>query len=136
MSIYKYKDIIYYTGKILKIVWAVDSNDNINGKDYFESIGVPNWSKLDRILHRLADKGKIINKQQFRSVGDGLFEVKGGAERLVGFFMPGHFAVTHGFSKRGGGKSANKFPENQRDKALRIRKEFRVIFKKMKKGGK
>jgi len=136
MPIIPYRNIIYYDGKILKIIWAVSTGGNMDGKIYLESIGPPDWGKLDRILCRLADHGKISNIEQFRSVGDGLYEVKGGARRLVGYYTPGHFAITHGFEKRGGGKSANKFPKNQREKALRVKAEFEEIFKKILKGGK
>ena len=81
----------------------------------------------------MGDNGRIVNIEQFRPIGDKLYEVKGGARRLVGYFIPGHFVLTHGFNKRGGGKSANKFPKTQRQKAIRIKEDFDNIFKKMKK---
>lgn len=130
----KYADTVYYRGGRLIIVCAVTTNNAMVGREFLDSIGPPDWGKLDRIICRLADKGKIFNKEQFRPVGDSLFEIKGGAKRMVGYFLPGHFVITHGFEKRGGGKSANRFPGNQRKRALEIKSQFEPIFKKMKKG--
>jgi len=84
-------------------------------------------------LKRLGDYGKVVNKQQFRSVGESLFEVKGGAWRLIGYFIPNHFVLTHGFKKRGGGKAANKFPSNQKKRALKIKQDFEPLFKSIRK---
>lgn len=119
-------EIQYYSGKILKIIFAMTSNNKMPAKDYFELIRPPDWGKLDRILRRLGDHGRIKNKEQFRSVNDGLFEVKGGKFRLVGYFLPGMFILTHGFEKRGGGKKANKFPDKERKKALEIKSNFKL----------
>ena len=131
----KYRDILYYDGSKFKILWAVSAGYSMPGKEFLDKLGPPDWGKLDRILCRLGDRGRIINKEQFRSVGDGLFEVKGGARRLVGYFIPDHFVLTHGFEKRGGGKAANKFPKKERQRALKIKEEFTQVFKSMKKGG-
>ncbi|MFO7555294.1 MAG: hypothetical protein R6W88_08835 [Desulfobacterales bacterium] len=129
MPIPDYNELIYYYGSCLRIIFAVTNNGIIHARDYIESIDRSNWGKLDRILKRLGDHGRIINIEQFRAVGDGLFEVKGGKNRLVGYFITAHFVLTNGFEKRGGGKK-EKFPKNQRIKALSIKKEFDVIFNK------
>ncbi|OQY43426.1 MAG: hypothetical protein B6240_12450 [Desulfobacteraceae bacterium 4572_87] len=103
-------------------------------KEYLDARTPPEWAKLDRILKRLGDHGKVKNIEQFRPVGDGLFEVKGGGKRMVGYFIPDHFVLTHGFDKRGGGKSANKFPPKERKKALKMKLDFEPIFTNMIKG--
>lgn len=125
-----YKELIYYHGQILRIIFAVTVNGKIRAKDYFESINPTDWGKLDRVLKRLGDKGRVINKEKFRSVDGGLFEVKGGKNRLVGYFLAGHFVLTHGFEKRGGGKK-EKFPDNERERAIGIKKEFDPIFNRL-----
>ena len=130
-----YKGLLYWSGKMLRICFARCFNGNIPAKeflDFAKTEGVSTWGKLDRVLKRLSDYGRIRNKEQFRPVGDGLFEVKeGGGKRMVGYFSCGHFILTHGFEKRGGGKSSNKFPENERERALRIRSEFEIEFAKI-----
>ena len=119
-----YKDMLYYPGAVKTILFASTNNGKMPAKIYFDSIGPPDWSKLDRILKRLADHGHVRNTEQFRSVGDNLYELKGGGFRLLGFFKGGQFVLTNGFEKRGGGKSANRVPPSERKKALRIRSEF------------
>lgn len=119
-----YKDTVYYAGTHYIILFAQTGKNRMPAKKFFDSIGPPDWGKLDRVLTRLADRGKIINIEQFRSIGDDLYEVKGGRFRLIGFFKAGHFVLTGGFEKRGGGKAANRVPDNERRKALRIKSEF------------
>lgn len=119
-----YKDLIYCVGDQKTILFAVTNSGRMPAKTFFDRIGPPDWGKLDRILRRLSDRGKISNKQQFRNIDDDLYEVKGGKFRLIGFFKAGHFVLTNGFQKRGGGKSANRVQDNERKKALRIRSEF------------
>lgn len=128
-------DIIYYTGRCLKIIWAKKRNGTYPAKKFFDSIKPPDWGKLDRIIKRLADYGKVINIEQFRKIDGQLYEVKGGNKRLVGFFIPEHFVLTHGFKKRGGGRSANKFPKPQMEKAIQIKEDFESTYLRGGKGG-
>lgn len=131
----KYKDILYYKGRRIRIIFAATPNGSMPAKEYFNARIPAEWSRLDRILQRLGDFGKVKNTEQFRSVGDGLYEVKAARRRLVGYFVPDHFALTHGFDKRGGGKSANKFPPKERKRSLNLKSKFEPLFKKMIKGG-
>lgn len=117
-------DIQYCKGRFFTIIFAKKDNGECPAKDFLASTKPPDWGKLDRILKRLAERGKIINKEQFRKVDGQLYEVKGGGKRIVGFFIPKHFVLTHGFKKRGGGKSANKFPKSEKEKALQIKEDF------------
>jgi hypothetical protein len=133
MSKIKYDDIVYFKGSKILIIWALTPKNSMPAKEFLDEMVPPDWGKLDRILKRLGDYGQIRNKQQFRSVGGSLFEVKGGVRRLVGYFIPGHFVLTHGFSKRGGGKSANKFPPKERKRALKIKQDFEQLFRNMRK---
>ena len=132
-----YGELLYYKGARLKIVFAMTSGGDTPGKDFFlKDTKPPAWGKLDRILKRLGDFGVINNIEQFRPVGNGLHEVKeGGGRRLVGYFLPGHFIITHGFHKRGGGKSANKFPDTERERALGIRAGFEPHFQRIIRSG-
>lgn len=116
-------ETVYYTGKYLTIVFAQKQNGTCPAKEFLDSIGPPDWGKLDKIITRLADRGKIHNTQQFRKIETPIYEIKGGNKRLVGYFKPGHFVLTQGFEKRGGGKS-DKFPPSERKKALNIKEEF------------
>lgn len=121
-----YKGLLYYAGTHLRIIFARPRGQNLHAKEFLDSLEDKSLLKLDRVLKRLADYGKVKNKEQFRSVGEDLWEVKEpGGKRLVGYFLgAGHFVLTHGFQKRGGGRAANKFPPEERDRAIRIRQEF------------
>lgn len=116
-------EIVYYKGKCLTVVFAQKQNGTCPAKDFLDAVGPPDWGKLDRIIKRLADTGKIYNTQQFRKIETLIYEVKGGSKRLAGYFKAGYFVLTHGFEKRGGGKS-DKFPSSEKQKAYNIKKEF------------
>lgn len=132
------KELLYCQGKMRGICFARSFNRSIPAKEFLDSAkaeSVNTWGKLDRILKRLSDYNQIRNKEQFMPVGDDLWEVKeGGGKRLVGYFSHCHFILTHGFEKRGGGKASNKFPDTERERALRIRREFEMEFTNMMRG--
>jgi len=132
------EELLYCSGKMRRIFFARSSNGDIPAKEFLDSAkrgSVATWGKLDRILKRLSDFGQIRNKEQFRPVGDDLWEVKeGGGKRLVGYFSYSHFILTHGFEKRGGGKASNKFPPTERERALRIKSEFEMELTRMIRG--
>lgn len=127
------KGLLYYDGKCRKIFFAKAHGGSIPAQEFLEEIkNAAEWSKLDRVLTRLGDYGQIRNEEQFRSIGDDLYEVKEpGGKRLIGYFRAGHFIVTHGFKKRGGGKAANKVPPEERARAIRIREEFELEFQRI-----
>lgn len=114
---------IYYDGKCLKIIFAVTANDKLPAKDYLDELlrtSSEDWDRIRRILCRLGDRGRVFNKQQFRSVGNGIFEVKAGSRRVLGCYVKaGYFALLCGFKKRG-----RKLPKTEKTKALKIRSEF------------
>lgn len=114
----------YYVGRKLTVLLAEKTNGNCPAKDYLDSLGNDKFSALDRIIKRLADFGKISNKEQFRIIDDHIYEIKAKGHRLPGIFKPNCFIITHGFPKRGGGKSANKFPSKEKTKTFGIISEY------------
>lgn len=127
-----YRKLLYYAGTRLRVIFACTAAGDRLGQDFMDALDVNTWGKIDRVLKRLADQGRISNTELFRKVGSDLWEVKeGGGKRLVGYFMAGHFVITHGFEKRGGGKAANKFPSEERERAERIRREFEMVFNRI-----
>ena len=114
----------YYTGRKLTVLLAEKTNGNCPAKDYLDGLDNDKFSALDRIIHRLADFGKIFNKEQFRIIEDQIYEIKAKGHRLPVIFKPNCFIITHGFPKRGGGRSANKFPPREKTKALGIISEY------------
>ncbi len=133
MNSYSNDDLIYFRGSRLTILMAETTDGDCPIKDFIDDTDPSDWAKIDRVLVRLANFGKVNNTEQFRDVDDGLFEVKETCrkKRIAGYFLPGHFIITHGFEKRGGGKAANKFPPRHRERALRIKEQFRPKFEQL-----
>ena len=130
-----YKELLYYSGTRLRIIFARSKSKSLRSKDFLDSLESDSLMKLDRVLKRLEDYGKVFNTEQFKTIGDDLWEVKEpGGKRLIGYFRPAHFVLTHGFEKRGGGRSANKVPAEEKERANRIREEFEFEFKRMVRG--
>ena len=131
-----FEDQVYYSGRVLRVIWARRANGTFPARGFFDGLSVPDKARIDRILVRLADEGRIFNKQHYRKIHceEDLWEVKGGAARMVCFTLfPSHLAIVCGFKKRGGGKS-EQLPKGQIDKAIQIKKEFQEIFERMKCG--
>lgn len=78
--------------------------------------------KLIKLFELMLDRGKIFNKEKFRSLtgSDGIFEFKSDAHRILCFilqgFNPKSFVLTHGFKKEKG-----KTPKKEIDKAEQIK---------------
>jgi phage-related protein len=68
----------------------------------------------------MADFGKIFDKTKFINEGDGIYAFKPQPDRFLSFFTEGKkIIVTNGFTKK-----MNKLPKNEKDLAIRLRKDY------------
>lgn len=104
------------------VEWAVDARGNMPGKEFYMGLSADNKAKVVTLFQRLAETGRITNRQHFRQLGPtagpnrGLFEFKRFQIRFIGDFRPGNrFIVAHGLIKK-----ADKLPKADIEKAARI----------------
>ncbi len=90
-------------GRFFKVVWAVNQSGQMPAKKFFDKkLSKDQRAKMTALFRRLANHGVIVNLQQFRPLGDGLFEFKDFQVRFLGAFGPGRreFSVALGLKKK------------------------------------
>jgi|SRR5215203_5208572 len=91
-------------GEKLTVEWAIDSRGRTPALKYFKALEKKDQQKMISLFKRLADAGVIVNRKQFKSLGDkgeGLWEFKDFQQRFLGDFRPGgRFVIAHGLQKQ------------------------------------
>ena len=87
------------------VVWAVDASGRSPALDYFNQLPNGDASKMQVLFNRLAEFGRINNKEQFKKLGDqrehAIWEFKRNQVRFLGGFAPyGQFLIAHGLRKK------------------------------------
>ena len=88
-------------------------------RQFLEACPLPAQKKLHRSIVRLGDRGPHPSVTKCRVLGDGIYELKEGAYRIMFFYLgKGRVVLTHGFKKQSG----PRFKE-QKDRARRLKTE-------------
>jgi hypothetical protein len=98
-------------------------------EDYLHSLSDSDRKKFEVRFERLANVGRIVNEEQFRHEGDGIYFIKINGHRLACFkFESVWFLLTSGHGK----DSKAKGRQRQVEHALKIRTEFLYSLEKRK----
>lgn len=82
--------------------------------------------KLFELLVLMGNTGQIKNKTKFRNEGDKIYAFKPQPHRFLCFFFEGQkIIVTNGFHKK-----TDQLPQNEKDRALRIKKDYEARIKR------
>jgi phage-related protein len=107
-------------------IYAWGDEQHCDTLEFLEQLAENSNADANRLLYliiRTANHGPLNNKQQLRSLGDGIFEFKApNTSRLLWFYDANRIIIcTHGFSgKRGKGKT----PQREIDRAKQIRQKY------------
>jgi len=87
-------------------------------------------SEIIRYMERLSEVGEIRNNTKFRSLGDGLYEIKSGTNglRVTCFWYKGKLLICGHCFKKG----SQKTPKRHLRHALKLKSEFEAQKKKEK----
>ncbi len=111
---------IIYQGAKFTIEWYYDSNGKSSARDYFDALLFERKKKFDYLLRRMGDSGKIQDEEKFRHEGDQVYAFKPKPDRFLCFFIKGaKIIVTNAFEKK-----ADKLPSQEKEKALRCRRDY------------
>ena len=112
---------VLYRGKFHTVELAITANGRCPGKKFLNSLSKDDREKILRVIKRLADEGKVSNREQFKKIeGEDFFEFKNFQMRMPCYFQTaGRLIITHGFMK----KEAWIRPE-EIDRMKRIRDEY------------
>ncbi len=100
------------------VEYAVCSDGSMPAKEFVEGLDESDQRKLVTLFRRLADTGKIFNREQFKLVDGNIFEFKRFQVRVGCFQVGSRWLLTHGFIKK-----QDRWPEAELERANRIRNE-------------
>jgi hypothetical protein len=112
---------VLYKGKVHRVELARTANGRFPAKKFLDGLSKLDREKILRIIKRLADEGKVANRQQFKKIeGEEFFEFKNFQIRMPCYFhADGRVIITHGFIKKG-----DSIEPEQIDRMKRIRGEY------------
>lgn len=91
-------------------------------REYIDSLEDKDKSKLLALLNRIVDNGPPRNKEKFRLLEDGIFEIKSYQDRLLCFYdknKRNSLVITHGVKKK-----TQKLSRDEIERAKNLRKEY------------
>ena len=116
----KQKEYIAFEGKKFTIEWYFDSKGRSISLDYFESLDDEEQAKALSLFKLMGNIGEIKNKTKFRNEGGKIYAFKPRPHRCLCFFFDGKkIIITNSFHKK-----SDKLPIKEKDKALKIKKDY------------
>jgi len=112
---------ILYRGKFHTVELAITGNGRCPGKKFLDSLSKVDREKILRIIKRLADEGRVTNREKFKKIeGEEFFEFKDSQIRMPCYFLAdGRVIITHGFLKQ-----RDSIKPEEIDRMIRIRDEY------------
>jgi phage-related protein len=111
---------IIYRGEKFTLEWYYDKNGRGVGYEYFLKMAPEQRRKFFTLVKRMGGFGKIFDKTKFMYEGDEIYAFKPQPDRFLTFFTyEKKMIVTNGFVKK-----TDKLPKNEKDLALRLRKDY------------
>jgi hypothetical protein len=112
---------VLYRGKFHTVELAITANGRCPAKKFLDSLSKVDREKILRVIKRLADEGKVANREQFKKIeGEDFFEFKNFQIRMPCYFHPdGRVVITHGFPKKG-----DSIKPEEIERMKRIRDEY------------
>lgn len=111
---------IIYQGQSFTVEWYYDENSYSQAFEYYSSLAQSEKIQFLKLVKRMGDVGEILDKTKFRSEGDKIYAFKPKPDRYLCFFCKGKkIVVTNAFRKK-----QQKLPENEKEKALKIREDY------------
>lgn len=112
------RTVVVVRGAARTIEYAVCLDESMPAKEFIEGLDESSQRKLGTLFQRLADTGKIFNREQFKLVDEQIFEFKRHQVRVGCFQIGTRWLLTHGFVKK-----QDRWPKAELVRAHRIRVE-------------
>jgi len=112
------RPVVVVRGTMRTIEYAVCANRSMPAKKFIEGLDEGDQRKLDVLFRKMAETGKLFNKQQFRLVKEKIYEFKRHQIRVGCFQLETSWVLTHGFIKK-----SDRWPSSEIKRAKRISEE-------------
>ncbi len=111
---------VIYSGEKFTLEWYYDKNGKSVAYDCFLESTEDLQDRFFILAKKMGDFGKIFDINKFRNEGDGIYAFKPQPDRYLSFFTEGRkIIVTNGFRKK-----TNKLPKNEKELAIKYRKDY------------
>lgn len=114
-------DVVVHKGNLRTIEYAVRANGSMPAKVFIEGLDESDQRKIAVLFRRMGEHGSVPNREQFKSVGDEIFEFKKHQVRVFCFRKENRWLLTNGYKKK-----RNKLDQNEIARAVRIMTEHLV----------
>lgn len=100
------------------IEYGVCLNGAMPAREFVEGLDEGDRRKIAVLFERLAETGRIFNREQFKKIDDGIWEFKRGPVRVSCFQIGNRWILAHGFIKK-----QDRWPAGELERAKRIMTE-------------
>lgn len=107
-------------GRTCSVWWADDASGHFRARDYFDNLTDPERAKFEALFRRLADDGRILNRELFAKESANIYCFKRGKLRMTCFRQGSDWMLLHGFKKK---TNKDKRLKREIETAERIRTE-------------
>lgn len=111
---------IAYKGKKFTIEWYFDRRGKSESLDHYGKLSFDRRKKVFKLFRLFGEMGKIFNREKFRYEGDQIYVFKASSDRFLCFFFDGRKIIVTSAYK----KESAKIPANEKQKALKARKDY------------
>jgi phage-related protein len=119
------KKFIAYQGEEFTVEWYFNNLGNSNALDYFLKLTENQKNKTFYLIQKLAETGKIFNKEKFTYEGDQIFAIKPSPDRFLCFFFEGSkIIITNAYKKQ-----SQKMPFREKEQALKAKFDYNKRYK-------
>lgn len=120
-------DYIAYDGDVFCIEFYYDEKGKSQSRNFVQGkLAREDVKKFLQLLRMMGDHGEIRNKEKFRNEGDKIYAFKPQPHRFLCFFVDkGKIIITNAFTKKG-----QKLPKSEKERALRIKRDYEERVKK------
>ncbi len=116
----KQNEYVAYEGACFTIEWYFNTTGRSQALEYYESLDESERIKVLKLLKRIGDAGVVRDKTKFVYEGDKIYAFKPQPDRFLSFFCEGKkIIITNGFRKK-----QQKLPQIEKEKALKLKKDY------------
>lgn len=107
-------EVVVHDGNLRTIEYAVRANGSMPAKVFIESLDESDQRKIAVLFRRMAEHGRVPNREQFKPVGGEIFEFKKHQVRVFCFRKENRWLLTNGYKKKTARLNQNEIARAER----------------------
>src|SRR5436190_24366791 len=94
-------DMLVATGNWGEVRYAARRDKSMPAKEFYDSLSKSDQAKVNNLYRRMAEEGRISNREKFKQVEGALFAFKSFRVRVSCYQNQRRWYLLHGFEKKG-----------------------------------